>query len=279
MIVDTFPLGYGPEVFLLRLRTLRDVVDVHVITEGDVTHSGRKRELLWPELRQRPEFEEFVNKVVFNPVEIPQGLRPVQREEFLRDATLSAALRVLGDELGYIILGDADEIPHPYAVRSASRITGQCMILPTRYHEWYLDWRTVGGPYLWEFRQPLMFDSDGIVNGVHIGSEIRERRGISAARPSLTSQYVGWHFTLQGGPEAVREKLKAFAHTELSRMSRTEIIKRMTGMKDILDRAGLETVGRGELPLEVYRDLSRFWHMLSPDMQHYLTENELIYDV
>ena len=34
-VLDVFPLGYGADVLLIRLRTLADVVDEHVIVDEE----------------------------------------------------------------------------------------------------------------------------------------------------------------------------------------------------------------------------------------------------
>jgi len=242
VIVDAFPYAYGPEILLIRLHELAGVVDRHLIVEADTTHTGRPRTPHWPELRNDPLFAPFRDRVDWSWVEVPRSVdRPIVREGWIRSAVLDAVrgMPYASDDL-WVLFGDHDEIPHPEAMSDALAARYPAARLLTRYHEWYLNLRASGGPHLWEFRQPMLFTLEWAAP--YSGEEMRARQiGYRAAG-------TGWHLTLQGGADAVAEKLRTFAHTEMSRFTAPLISALMEQRRDILDRAPLELVPDEELP-------------------------------
>lgn len=251
MIIDAFPYGYGPEVLLIRLHELADVVDLHVIVEADRTFADKPREFAWPTLVQQPEFAPFRDKVCSHVTYLGPD-EPWSLEERLRDVVLEAALSHArtGDR---ILFGDHDEIPHPNAVREALKDELYDARLWTRYHEWHLNRRATsrqltGGPHRWEFRQPLLLGADE----ERVGSLVR------AAQAGVSRGPWGWHLTLQGGPDACYDKLQATAHTELQALTFGEVRRMHRLGLDILDRCALEIVPDDELPRYVQANLGDY---------------------
>jgi hypothetical protein len=250
-IIDAFPYGYGPEVLLIRLHELADVVDLHVIVEADHTFAGKPREFAWPTLVQEPEFAPFAGKVVLHTVRtLPRD--PWEQEEHLRDVVLETALGLARDR-DRILFGDHDEIPHPEAVEGAAKHVAYDARLLTRYHEWHLNRRAVmtGEPprsHIWEFRQPLLLHAD---EG-RVGSLVR------ASQTGVNLGPKGWHLTLQGGPEAAYDKLQATAHTELQALTFGEVSRMHRLGLDILGRCALETALDDELPRFVQAHLDYY---------------------
>jgi beta-1,4-mannosyl-glycoprotein beta-1,4-N-acetylglucosaminyltransferase len=251
VIIDAFPYGYGLEVLLIRLAELADVVDRHIIVEADRTYAGKPREIAWPTLAETPEFAPYASKVILHVVHV-EPRDPWEQEEHLRDVVLDTALGFArpGDR---ILFGDHDEIPHPDAIVEAHERGVYRARLRTRYHEWHLNRRAVfkgpGSPHLWEFRQPLLLPHD---EG-RVGSLVRAAQG-----PSLDVGPYGWHLTLQGGPDAVYDKLQATAHTELQSITFGEVNRRFRLGLDLLDRCALEDVPDDELPRFVRDNLTHY---------------------
>lgn len=257
-VADAFPLGYGEDVLLIRLRELADVVDTHVIVEADVTFTGRPRDPLWPALMRTPDFAPFADRVRWVLVEL-RGRDAWERDAAMRDHVLDAAQYFMGPN-DLLLFGDADEIPHPDAVRQGVRVSGapdDVMRLPVAYYEWYLNLRAVrpasGQRYRWEFRQPVLVEA-----GAHrrtLGRTLRERSGRAPAHPRAPE---GWHLTLQGGAERVHRKLRAFAHTELRHLSIDDLRRMMRERVDIAGRCLLDVVEDSELPTSVLGRLSDY---------------------
>lgn len=249
-VIDAVPYGYGPEVLLIRLHELADVVDRHVIVEGDRTFAGKPREFAWPTLVEQPEFASFADKVTLHKVHL-EPRDPWEQETHLRDVVLDTALGLArtGDR---ILFGDHDEIPHPAAVREALKDEHHDARLWTRYHEWHINRRAVlkGGarPFLWEFRQPLLLRAEE----ERPGSLVRARQAGHDIFPT------GWHLTLQGGPDACYDKLQATAHTELQALTFGEVRRMHRLGLDILDRCALEIVPTDELPAFVQANLEDY---------------------
>lgn len=266
MIFDAFPFAYGPEVLDIRLHELAGVVDRFVIVEADRTFTGREREPLWPVLASTPRFADVADRVDWTWQEMPAEHvgSPWAADGWIRDATLDAVHDLAGGQ-DYVLFGDHDEIPHPDAVRHVTEYGVPRARLWGRYHEWFLNLAAVGGPYLWEFRQPLMFYVNALPSSstdtLPTGSTLRA--GQFSPGVGLALEYgrnfgpwsSGWHFTLQGGPAAVAEKLAATAHTELQRIDATAVMGRR---EDILGRCLLQQVPKTELPRYVQDHFDHF---------------------
>lgn len=283
-VVDAFPLAYGPEVLLLRLQTLANVVDQHVIFESSLTHSGKPRELLWPTLVNLPEFEPFINKVNWIKADCPYPASldeddielPWKREAWSLDLTFRLASTLAGyltevtgiPRQGAIVLfGDYDEIPNPWAVQLGVRdiIDGgkDRVRLWVRYHEWRLDLRVKGtGP--WDIHQPCLVRATSIDE---TGAQFRHdpsRNGLHEIlhTPAEESQ-LGWHFTLQGGASAVVQKLRSYAHTDMARFREEDLRAKIMKQEDILNRYELELVPLSDLPVCIENNLE-YWKALQP---------------
>jgi len=272
VIIDAFPLGYGADVLLIRLRELADMVDRHVIVEADLWHTGARREPLWPQLVDRPEFAPFADKVAWYWHVTPDAVRtPWQREEWLRDVVLDDArdqvVRLRRESLrhDFVLFGDHDEIPHPAALRRVLADGVDFARLWTRYHEWYLNLAKADpDPALWEHRQPVLFRTCALpasITGQYVRAQqwrpVRwtgDREYGHAGRDDLR----GWHLTLQGGLHEVHDKLQHGAHTELQSLGVCELGRRMDASLDLLDRCPLGKVPDGDMPQTVIKDLA-YW--------------------
>jgi hypothetical protein len=254
-VVDAFPLGYGEDVLLIRLRELADVVDLHVVVEADVTFTGAPRDPLWPALMKRPDFAPYADRVRWVLVEL-RGRDAWERDAVMRDHVLDAA-RHFAKPGDVLLFGDHDEIPHPDAVRMSTVSDRPTLRLPVAYYEWFLNLRAVRPPsgerYRWEFRQPVLIDPTA--HRFALGQTIRERSGRATAHPHAPE---GWHLTLQGGAERVHRKLRATAHTELGGLTLQDVRRLMHERVDIVGRCPLEVVRDEELPTSVLERLAEY---------------------
>lgn len=253
-VFDAFPLAYGPEVLDIRLHELADVVDKFVIVEADRTFPGAAREPLWPALASTPRFRDVADRVDWTWVTMPERMigYPWAADGWLRDVLLDIVLE-LADGQDYVLFGDHDEIPHPDAVRHVADRGIERARLWGRYHEWFLNLGAVGGPFLWEFRQPLLFRASEVERRPIDGSTLRAGQFSPGTGRAL--EYgrdfgpwpSGWHFTLQGSLDAITEKLYATAHTELRKvLPRVGEIRERR--EDIISRCALERVPDRSLP-------------------------------
>ena len=271
MLIDAFPYAYGSEVLLLRMQELSGVVDVHVIVEASVTHTGRRREWSWPVLQNAPEFAPYRNKVAWCPIDIPNGIRaPWGREEYIRSACLLHAKALAQGGKDLILFSDHDEIPHPDALMYVVLNCVERARLLGTYHEWYLNLRAVGSPfYLWEFRQPMTFRADDhLIShwGDEAGARLRAMQWLGADALEFGGrndpEYRGWHMTLQGGERQVWGKLQTCAHTELQSLSLQNIKAMMWKRLDILERCRLEKCSDLDLPASLIANRGYYERMM-----------------
>lgn len=253
-VFDSFALGMPAEadILLIRLRELAGVVDKHVIVEGDVTFTGQPREMLWPQLIRLPDFQPFVEKVSWHAVTLTTSTawdRDKEQRDHLLDFVDDAGCS--RDDL--VIVADCDEIPHPSAIYYAKAQRGLTKLVGC-YHEMALDLVSAGSPdHDWEFRQPIA----GKRHLMRSWWVVRARQRHSAVAPN-----IGWHFSCQGGPEAVADKLRSFAHEEFSWMQADDIRDRIRRRIDVVGRGLIEQVPLAALPQAVQDDPERFAHLM-----------------
>ena len=68
MIYDCFPFFNELDVLEIRLNVLYDIVDYFVITEADKTHTGRHKEYIFEQNKDR--FAKFLDKIIYIKVNI-----------------------------------------------------------------------------------------------------------------------------------------------------------------------------------------------------------------
>lgn len=244
MIIDCFPFFNELDLLEIRLHELSEVVDCFVLAEATLTHSGKPKPLYYQENQDR--FKDFHEKIRVVTVEdMPMTDQQIQaaitpqdrkwlatgyqlgddwvRERFQRNA-LMRGLDGFGDD-DLIIIGDADEIVRasvverfPEIIRDGSNAVEQ------KLHTCYFNWQCTNMPW-W-------------------GSKVLKRRFFD--NPSEhrfhtpASSYIydgGWHFNFLGGADAIREKIKSYAHQEFNDPKVLDNINwRLKEMKDVLGR-------------------------------------------
>jgi beta-1,4-mannosyl-glycoprotein beta-1,4-N-acetylglucosaminyltransferase len=274
-VFDTFPLGYESDVLLIRLLTLADVVDEFCIVEADTTYAGRPREYLWPKLLELHEFQQFAERVQWQPVDLASrgGLvSPWERETILRGAMLD-----LVDDCGasggdVVIVSDADEIPNPRIFAAWGEIEDRIWRAPGYYHQLRLDLRASGSlqpgidrkndklpfGYLWEHRQPLIGPRRLFRHAQ------KDRELLQTAVPNVAPELYGWHLTCQGTPADIVDKLQSYSHTELARTREHDIERLIRTRTSLAHGVALEMVPWPTLPPPVAEDPDRWMHLMTP---------------
>lgn len=220
MIIDCIMYSYEPAALAVRLEELKDVVDYHVIVEGNLTFRGAERS------PTRPEGDRIKSFVV----DLPPGadVNPWHRETLQRNATAQLARETFGKDV-LLIIADADEIPHPAAIEAAAS-AGRGKLL-TDYREWYANWRA---PDEWQlYHQPMLVKASLLDRGKTAQSIRESSGGTQAIGPR------GWHLSTLGTAELAAEKLASFSHSEYDTAEYTEqakIVTRIEAQTDMLDR-------------------------------------------
>lgn len=215
LVVDTFMLSDELDMLECRLTELEDVVDLFVLAEADVTHSGIAKPFHYAENTER--FARWSDRIVeAHAVDIQvidddvpevwkgQVGQRWEREHAQREAVW-AALDALGVPDDSIVLhGDVDEIPRPLIVRNI-RPKG-FITFGQRFHPFAVDWIH---PEMWQGTVAARWSD---VKRLGSFTEMRHKR---ATDPKPHMRDAGWHFSWVGGPDVAGRKLSAFCHSEM----------------------------------------------------------------
>lgn len=255
MILDAFPFFNEVDLLELRLRVLDGLVDRHVLVQSEETHSGRPKPLTFKidDPRWAPWREKIVPVVV---PRMPEAKDFWVRENAARHAMNPAIRELEPDDL--VIVSDVDEMPDPEVVRDMMpALTPLAWVgfrVPTFYY--YLNLQ-VRKPFrciaLARADTAQRTGAQGLRNGRH--------------SPPIGPITGGWHFSYQGGVEAIRAKLAAFAHGEYNTPFYTDpahIRARIAAKRDLLTdkRSPFTVVPLSALPAEVQQHPERYAHLL-----------------
>jgi len=233
------------DVLEIRLATLDDVVDFHVIGESTQTQSGKPKPLNFPPNSDR--FARWAHKIIYRVIEMPGGLAPWEREKRQRRCLWYG---FIGSAQDKILLSDVDEIPHPEAVYRARQ-----NILLCNMHVAKLNWR---------WKTPATEDANGFrwqiarifpAGAIQKGFDLEDARLEHDLFPAVGP--VGWHLSWMGDMEY---KLAAFADQNL--VPHADLVGAANGgqlFPGIIDQ---EVEWTDELPPYVIENKERFAHMM-----------------
>lgn len=243
MIIDCFPYFNEKELLELRIKLLKDKVDVFMITEGDHTHSGHPKAMtLVEELKSMKDIP--LEKIFYIPVELPSLEKEPNnwvRERMQRDA---AGKYIKEGDIAFI--SDIDEIINPdimdYYVSTAKTYRNNILRVPLVFLCSRADLRVHN-----ESNQPVSWDSPFFVMKNHLNkyalSEIRESKALNKNSIVFTDIFIteggsvqeaGWHFTWMGDENRRKMKLSAFLHSDEVTLDKN--YKPSHGSKDPLGR-------------------------------------------
>ena len=221
LIYDCFLFNNEFEVLELRLLELGPVVDRFVLVESTRTFTGRPKQLSYERFQHA--FSGFASKIVHVVVRDSPGEGTAWDREYHQRNAIVRGLSGASEE-DVVMISDIDEIPRREIVE---QLRGA--VHPTTlwfgYHYYWLNCR-------------LQFDGSGVV-----AMPKHRLRPPQAARLERENHEgvpdAGWHFAYLGGTQRIRQKLRAFAHTEYDRPPyNTEewIDNRLSDGQDLFER-------------------------------------------
>lgn len=230
-VYDAFIFSNELDLLEIRLNTLYDVVDHFVVVEGRLTHSGNPKPFYFAESIER--FKKFLPKIIHVMVEDypepdPNGSvydNAWMRERFQRDAIMRGLTNCKDNDI--VLIGDADEIANPEAIKNYSVEQGLCR-LKQRLFYYYLNNENKDG---WDW---LKIAPYGVVKQL---TPCGIRYPPAGDLPLIENG--GWHFSFCTSPEGIAEKIKSFAHVEFDKPEFTDIDRireRVEAGRDIFDR-------------------------------------------
>jgi beta-1,4-mannosyl-glycoprotein beta-1,4-N-acetylglucosaminyltransferase len=244
MIYDCFSFCGELTLFELRLHELSPVVDKFVLTEATKTHTGLPKPLYYQDNKQQ--FAEFADKIIHIIVddmpmsahEIISAITPQDRkwldtgyqlgdnwvrERFQRNAIMRGLTSCQPDDI--IIIEDADEIVKPSILEHIHEtiVDGSNAVMQT-LNTYYMNWQCINMD--WAGSKILKYQF------VNNPSEHRFHTPASAIIMD-----GGWHYNFLGGADAIRKKIKSYAHNEFDIPDVMENIDlRLRSKKDALGR-------------------------------------------
>jgi beta-1,4-mannosyl-glycoprotein beta-1,4-N-acetylglucosaminyltransferase len=214
-IYDCFTFNNEFDILDLRLKTLSNVVDKFVISEAELTHSGKPKPLFFYENRQQ--WDWIKDKIIHVPLTakslaIPDGdwwAWPQHTEHWYREiqqrVRLEEGLKEAAPD-DVILVSDADEIPPPHILGDRKLLeqllsSNKLVTFNQQFYVYYLN--LSAGPWKGTrlFRKSLL-----------------QEKNTQLIRMDDSGLVVdgGWHFSWQGGAQKIRAKLEDFAHQELN---------------------------------------------------------------
>ena len=248
-IVDCFLFYNELQLLEFKLKELNDIVDYFVLIESKQTHTGNKKELYYEKNKEM--FSEYNHKIVHiihdhkATAETRDSWSNEKEQRFY--GTKGVAQLNLSDD-DFIILSDLDEIADKNTLRNIKKYFWREMKpiscleqdmyyyninnkLETKWHQSkILNYKT----YKEYVDNPRKFNTilrpEYNPDGRHVGHYPVIKNG-------------GWHFSYFGDINFIKNKIKNFAHTELSHFgdeSHENINEKIQNNKDIFDREDIK---------------------------------------
>ncbi len=278
-IYDSFLFFNELDLLEIRLNLLNDVVDHFIISESDVTFSGKEKPLYFEDNKKR--FEKFLPKIIHQVVrDTPDDFQnlPFCKENlenpeveqtnkvltFLKDAKnfpkdekhwgrdfyqreiLHRAMRNLNDE-DIVIFSDIDEIPNPVTLKDILQRFPIDSIFTMRQKEYnyFINlYRNDGwmGPRVANYKTLKNLSLNKIRAIVH---------GDRTLVDTIDVDNGGWHFTSLGGTEKIIQKIESWGHQEFNTPKIKEKVKKQVELGgDIFLRRGIKKLTRVEVTTE-----------------------------
>ena len=220
MLIDSFLFFNEKELAELRIKYLNDIVDYFVVVEADITHQGKKKDWNFPNIL-KSRLKEFSNKIQYHQLNI--DLEKIKKEEswiidnikgddahridnFQRNYIKTACKNFSNEDI--LIISDVDEIPSKDKLNFIKACDFK-KIAPVVFeqHLFHIDCNFLR---LESWRGSIITTMQ-ICNAYSPHQLRRSRNRISHFSDS------GWSFSSFGGPEKIKEKFEAFAHTEYNK--------------------------------------------------------------
>ena len=240
---DAFSFYNELDLLELRLNELSDVVDFFVISEATRTHVGNPKRLYYRDNKERfAEFEDKIIHVIVDDmpiapadIENERGANWLEsdyqrsdnwvRERFQRNAIMRGLVDADPDDM--IIIGDADEIMRASAVEWAKdNIDKGSIAIGQTMYSYYLN-----------VRSSIPWWGSKVIQKKNITTPSEDR--FHTLLPQGYSD-GGWHWNFIGNAEAIRLKIRSYAHSEFDTPDiLLKVDERLNNLQDVLGRKDL----------------------------------------
>lgn len=260
MIIDAFMFFNELDILEGRLEYLYDRVDLFVIAESNITHSGRAKPYNFLDNRDR--YQKYIDKIRYVQVDLDPNDFAVnqtvdqtdyssahwQIENLQRNRLQSVLAEYDADAT--VMISDLDEIPNWASVEMA--ISNSIPVTTLQQRVFY-----------YNFNQYQLAPWSGtVVTKNYIVSQV----GVQYFRDNRFhfSQIAngGWHLSYWGDSSRIRTKLESFAHQEYNREEYTDLTvieKRIEAGEDLFGRDNpFIPIAKEEIDPDIYRIFSKY---------------------
>ena len=276
-VYDTFIFFNELDLLEIRLNILKDVVDYFVLVESTKTFTGHDKKLYYRENKDR--FKEFNDKIIHIIVDnMPinhdelrnRGNNDILEQSIIKDCLTTPNVPKNGTQwlrefyqkeqikrglIGandddFIFISDLDEIWDPNLNLDLT-FNGNYR-LNQKVYTYYLNNRSSENWY-------------GTVGTKY--KNIKDY-SINHVRTPNRNEYQivndgGWHFTFQGGEEAIKKKIEAYSHQEKNNNGvKSRISKNIETNIDIFGRGFKLWVDNDNLPGYVKNNIDKYKHLI-----------------
>ena len=304
-VYDTFLFFNELDLLEIRLNLLNDCVDYFVISESNITFSGKDKPLYYFENKER--FKQFEHKIIHqvikdtptNFVNLPSIENPQTKDElclnmiyafnneatnfpknelhwgrdfFQRECLHRAWVNCKDDDI--ITFSDVDEIPNPDIIKQIIQAfpSDKIYTLCQKEFNYYLNmYKQDGwmGPRLATYATIKNTSLNKIRSSVHEHSE-SQSNGHKHEVVNVTNG--GWHFTSLGGFENVIKKIESWGHQEFNNdQIKNNVQKNIEARKDIFRRKGAKRLKAVPIdskifPLWLVENQDNYKHLINFDV-------------
>lgn len=270
-VYDCFPFFNELDLLELRLNELSNIIDYFVLVEATKTHTGNPKPLYYAENCDR--FHLFSDKIIHVVVkdmpitkdEIEAALSSKDREWILTGYQTednwvreryqrNQIMRGLefADPDDIVIIEDADEIVKPSTVEWAkANIQNGSIAVGQAMYSYYLN-----------VKCSIPWWGSKIIQKKNISTPSEDR--FHTPHPQ-TIENGGFHFNFMGGADAIRQKMRSYAHQEFNTIDNLfKVDERLEKLQDVLGRQDKYEVVRIDdtFPKYVVDNINKFSHLI-----------------
>jgi beta-1,4-mannosyl-glycoprotein beta-1,4-N-acetylglucosaminyltransferase len=242
-VIDCFTLFNEMDLLEFRFKLLNCSVDLFVIAESNLTHSGKSKVYNFEMNKER--YAEWAHKIHYIKVsQTTEGLVFPENEtkynpengswilENQQRNALKKANEFIKDN-DLVIIGDLDEIPNPDVLRNLN-IGEEPVTLLMQFHYYFMNCRSSKSEKWWGGSVLCK----GTTFNMNMPQTFRDGRN-----SYIKIKKGGWHFSYLGGVEKIKLKISSFAHTEYNKsefLDDKHIIGSLEKGLDVFNRPGMK---------------------------------------
>lgn len=273
-VYDVFPFFNELDVLEIRLEELWDVVDVFVLAESNLSHSGKPKEYIFENNKER--FAKYASKIRRIQVDdMPETPDSWLREKFQRYSGIKGLTDVAEDDI--IITSDLDEIPRADAIEliKSDENNWARYILTIPMFQYKLNYMKI---------HDIVKQPNIMVTRAKFYTNPQQEREYTfpwVQKPDdlVFVDHGGWHFTYFGDNNHAITKIQNFAHTEtdtpdmIAKHDVEWFVKNKCGHHGPANPERFEYVVVDEyFPDCITQNLDKWKHMIVPDASFHVTD-------